>query len=57
MKANVMLGLKKVTTPMVMVNGVLEGNTKYYHTVRVYGKILFESTSFDEACAFAAKFN
>ena len=57
MKANVIIGSKKVTYQMEMVNGVLEGRTTYFTTVKVDGKIEFISTSFDLACKFAAQFN
>ena len=42
---------------MEMVKGCLEGRTVYFSTVRVNGELVFQSTSFDEACIFASKFN
>lgn len=56
MKANVIIGSKKVTYPMEMVNGILEGRTTYFTTVKINGVIEFTTTSYDLACKFAAKY-
>ena len=57
MKSKCILGGRMVVNAPVNVNGVMVGTTDYFHTVRMHGKIVFESKSFDEACEFAAKNN